>query len=379
LHGTAQAQGINNFVIESFSADYRIGRDDRGVSTLDVQETIVALFPETDQNHGILRAIPRQYEGRSLQLKIKNVTNEHGTPLKFDTYRQNNNEVLKIGDPDRFVHGRTTYVITYTMREVVRFEQDHDEFYWDINGDEWPQVIGNVTARIHVPAELAGSLQERQRCFAGSFGATRQNCSIVRSSNNGGVIITATSGRLQGYETLTVVLAFDDATFMPDKLAALRRKLKIAAIVSSLAVPPLVAGLIVWRKWHRHGRDPKGRGVIVPQYLPPKQLNPVLAELVLNEKLGNKAVTATIIDLAVKKYILISELDVKPKDYELALLKTPSNLAAEQLSVLKMFFGQTLQKGDTVKLSTLKSKLYKEVQKLGLSASSRVHALGYFT
>ena len=47
---------------------------------------------------------------------------------------------------DEFVRGVQTYVITYTQRDVVDYftTTTAEEFYWNINGTDWPQPFGVV-------------------------------------------------------------------------------------------------------------------------------------------------------------------------------------------------------------------------------------------
>ncbi len=46
----------NSFYFEDFAADYYLYRDDDGTSRMLVIEELTAVFPESDQNHGINRA-----------------------------------------------------------------------------------------------------------------------------------------------------------------------------------------------------------------------------------------------------------------------------------------------------------------------------------
>ncbi|WP_447587764.1 hypothetical protein [Microbacterium lacticum] len=59
----AAPAGVDDFTFDSFDADYTLTRADDGTSRLRAVETIVAVFPETDQNRGIRRAIPDTYQG----------------------------------------------------------------------------------------------------------------------------------------------------------------------------------------------------------------------------------------------------------------------------------------------------------------------------
>ena len=84
------------------------------------------------------------------------VTDGDGRPRPVET--DSEDDVLRITSrADDFVHGRQTYVFTYTLENVVRHFSDTaaDEFYWDVNGTEWQQQFGRVTARVTMPADIA--------------------------------------------------------------------------------------------------------------------------------------------------------------------------------------------------------------------------------
>lgn len=380
----AHAQNTQNFTIESFEADYYLSKTDKNVSTMKVVEKITAEFPDFDQNHGILRAIPKEYKNNNLSVSVESVVNPIGTAYRFSTYTENDNLVLRIGDPDSYVHGQTTYIITYQLRNVISFYDSHDELYWDVNGDQWPQAMGAVTARLHLPPAIASRLNSNQvSCFAGLFQRSNRTCEIVTSEADQETVVTATAKELDGYETLSMVVGFSKGTFEPDRMAALVAKLLIAAIIGGILLPPLLTLAIVYRKWHKVGRDPKGRGVIIPQYQAPKGLTPAVGDMVLGERLSNKAITATIIDLAVRGYIIIFENVEKKllkdkKDYTLKLSKAPRDLSKDQMDILRIFFGTNPLKHDEVKLSSLKSTAYTQVAALGKTVSRLATDAGYF-
>jgi len=154
---------VQDFTINDFSADYSINNADRQ-GEMHVVERINLTF--TDFNHGILRAIPNSYKGLPLKLHVQNISSTSGAPTQFTTYGQNGNTVLKIGDPNRTLTGKQSYTIDYTVQNVITFYNDHDELYWDINGDQWPQPFEHVTARFH----LAHGLSVNQSvCYTGTL------------------------------------------------------------------------------------------------------------------------------------------------------------------------------------------------------------------
>jgi len=64
------------------------------------------------------------------------------------------------------------------------------------------------------------------------------------------------------------------------------------------------AGFIYWLISERLKN---GRGTIISQYQPPENLRPAIAEIITKERLTNKGLTATIVDLAIRGFIKIEE------------------------------------------------------------------------
>ncbi|MER3393764.1 MAG: DUF2207 domain-containing protein, partial [Microcella pacifica] len=81
--GAVLPADVNDFTFDSFEAQYVLGRDDDGHSTLTTTETIVARFPEFDQNRGLRRAIPATYQGHTTSLEVVSVTDESGDPRPY--------------------------------------------------------------------------------------------------------------------------------------------------------------------------------------------------------------------------------------------------------------------------------------------------------
>lgn len=345
----AAAQSTQNFTIQSFSADYYLNRNQAGTSTLHTIETIQAEFPGIDQNHGILRAIPKSYQGHSVSLIIDSVTDENNRPLTYKTSTQNDNLVLKIGDAGAFVHGLRIYKITYDAKNVAALLAGHDEFYWDVNGDQWQQPFLDITARLHISANLAASLQDRRACYFGATGySNTSRCSIGGPTTEGtGQLITFEAKNGAPGETMTIVTAFGAGTFkLGPEIAQEKhaKQIKYAAIAAGTIAPALLASIFLYTQWSRFGRDPKGRGVIIPEYQPPQGLNSLTSDYIYLEKLDQKAISALVVELAVRKYITIYEVVQKKRlqkdttSYKLKLIREPSDLTAEERQVVNMFF-----------------------------------------
>ena len=379
----AHAQDTQNFSIQSFEADYYLDRTPEKVSTMRVTEHIVAEFPASDQNHGIVRAIPKTYKDHSVDLKISSVTDTSGHALNYSTETENNNLVLKIGDADTFVHGQQHYKISYHLQHVTANFDTHDELFWDINGDQWSQPFGSVTARLHISANIADALRPDNRCFVGKAGSTEQSCHVTTDAEGGGAVVTMASTRpLEPGETMSVVLGFAPGTFAKYTVPLSQIIWTTVGVIVLGFAPPLAASIFMFRKWQKYGRDAKSRGTIVVQYLPPKELSILGSSGVLKQSFATSAVSAQILDLAVRGYVKVYEQKEKSilKDktvYSLELIKAPTNVRTEEKAVIDMLFGDAAV-GKKVQLKDLSSKLYKKSAELGKTIDKQLASEGYF-
>ncbi len=366
----AQAS-TQDFVIHAFDADYYLSRDANRVSEMKVDERIVAEFPDFNQNHGILRAIPKSYQNHSLEVTVLAVTDAVGKKLHYESYTENDNLVLKIGDADTYVHGVQQYNIGYTLRGVVQPLGDHDELYWDINGDQWSQTFEQVTARVHMPNDLFQQLNGHRTCYSGFFGSVQSSCTITDDGHD--TVTTVTTHSLNASQTLTVVLAFAPGTFAGYQPSA-GQIMHWVLMGLAVAAPVVLAGVVVLIGWRRKGRDAPARHAIVPEYLPPAGVSVLASNAVLAEKFESKAVSATIVDLAVRHYIKIYE---DKKSYRLELVKEPKGLNVDDRAVLVMLFGER-PVGAIVDMEPLRQTLGSKSESLGQAVGKRVTKAGYF-
>lgn len=371
--GPIQAQGptlgAGDFTFASFSADYYLGRDSGRNATLRTVERLVANFPQSDQNHGIERMLPLTYGEANLELQVVSVTDGNGRPVTYSRNDENGMATLRIGDADHFVHGTRTYVITYTSRNVVRSFADTkaDEFYWNTNGTQWAQPFGSVTARIHLADGLAGQLTGNASCYAGASGSTDQ-CTITRDGDT----FIASAKNVDAYQNLTFAIGFDTSAFVDPPLA----KNGWLFTVAPWILLALLIGLALWVLWMRVfvWRSAPGRGIIVPEYGPPKGVYPALAAALIKRR--KVAFPAEIVSFAVNKIVRIREFpsDPKWKRYELELLTTDTGvLLPREVQLLKNVFGK-LTPGRKQRLDRTDRELGDRMSRSPLDARSDVRA-----
>ena len=138
--GAPASADTSDFEYSLFDADYTLGQAADGTSVVDVTETLVAEFPDFDQNRGIVRALPLYNQRVALNPTVLSVTDENGADVYYEEEPGDEFLVLNLGTDD-YVYGENTYVIHYTMQNVVGTfpDQGDDEFYWDVNGTGFGQ------------------------------------------------------------------------------------------------------------------------------------------------------------------------------------------------------------------------------------------------
>jgi len=361
LPGRALAS-VQDFTIDNFDATYKLTNADKQGS-LTVTEVIDVTF--SDYNHGILRAVPSKYKDQSLDLHVVSVSSNKATPSEFSTYKENGNTVIKIGDANRVVTGKQNYKIIYTVDNVIGFYDTHDELYWDINGDGWLQPATKVSARIELPSGL--TLQsDKLACYTGSFGSTERKCTI---SFNDQTITSQSTDTLYPGQTLTVIAGFNKGYFRSATLAEKIWGLFIALL--PMFIMPVIVGGYALNKWRKYGKDPKGRGTIVPEYGPPDDMLPIEVGAIIDFNPDHKDLSAEIISLAIRGHIRIIEENKKvllgkdKKEYSFEVyqkdeskLTEPDVLILQGLRSAAKSAEQLSAKSVTVSTNDLKKKFY---------------------
>jgi uncharacterized membrane protein YgcG len=392
--------GVQDFSFDSYSADYYLARDADGHSTLRTVETFVVKFPSFDQNRGIIRAIPNDYDGVPLHTNVASVTDQSGSPVHFDASDNGGLTELALGT-DEYVHGRKTYVITYSQQNVVRAFTDtgDDELYWDTNGTGFNQPFGRVTARVHIDPSIVPFLTGHNACYRGVQGS-KDICDITGPTDDaitvpGGQQFTAATTALAGGENLTVAVGFTAGTFVQvpaeekpvdpgasDQPGAVFPPFgntpwwssALAFLLLALSVLGSVTAIV--QRAFLGQRNAKGRGIIVPQYSPPKGLNLLeAAALVGRTAFG---LPAQLVSFAVRGNIRILDYPVTGAgaDYTLQLIRT-DGVDAQELRALTILFGEELQAGAVREVGVTNNSLAVRLKELGTTAGASVVARGF--
>ena len=350
-------------------------------ATVDVTEHITFQFIGGPW-HGIYRDIPVEYAGPSglnysLFLHVKSVTDEDGVKLKYETSRERQYLRLKIYI-DQADNSTRTVSIEYTVSDALRFFDDHDEFYWNVTGDEWPIPIEEAGAHIVLPDNAS---TVRANLFTGAYHSTAQNGTV--EINGTGVDVRTTSP-LGIHEGLTVAVAFDKGAVRPP--TAFSRLFFFLRSNWPLVIPVAAFFFMLWLWWTR-GRDPRLRP-IAAQYQPPENLTPGEVGTLIDNSVDMRDITASIVDLAVRGFLVIEE---QKKDHLLGLthtteyvfhLKKPSpewaSLKPHEQDLLAGIFS-TGTAGDTVALADLHNRFYQNIAGIKNHLFGSLVGKGYYT
>lgn len=370
------AADTSDFTFDSFDVEYTLGRADDGTSTLSVVETIVARFPEFDQNRGIIRAIPNDYSGVDLGTTVQSVADENGAPVPYETDYTGEFVELALGT-DEFVHGPTTYVISYTQVNVVRNFEDtgSDEFYWDVNGTGWGQPFGRVSAELTVDSSLVADLSGNQACYVGVQNSTTQ-CEIT-SPTPGSFL--ATVNDLGPGETLTVSIGFASGTFVAPEPTGPRPAQEVPllnhVLTGGIGVLSL-GGIVVAIVGRRRAGGAKGRGIIIPQYSEPDDITILQAAHLM--KRPATAIPAALVRLAVRKNlrILAYAVTIGGEPYSLQYLSS-AGANAEDEAILTTLFGADPEPGSIREFAQSDQTLMTSLTGLSTRAKDSLEASGF--
>ena len=338
--------------------------------------------------HGIFRdLVERETYGtdgryeRLYHVKVSRVTIDgQSAQTKQSTKGQYLN--VRIGDPDRTISGTHTYDIDYTVRGALMTFTEHDELFWDAIGVQWPVPIDNASISVEMPATIRGV-----GCFSGREGS-KLGCDTATKSDR---VATFAQAGLGPDEGVTIVVGVPKGTIQPPPQPILEKRWNVDdafarradTLAPAIAVAGLGAGAVFLLAW-RKGRDRRYRGSAVDQamgnvsgeeeavppfakdagpveFVPPDGIRPGQVGVLVDENANVLDVTATIVDLAVRGYLRITELPPEGifrqrHDYELERIDGPPPERRELLPYERKLLLALFKTGPQVKLSELKYK-----------------------
>ena len=312
--------------------------------TIDVQQDADFLITEKINvisegrqiRRGIFRDLPRfKLDERAkipYQYKILSVT-RNGRSEPFANTDKNNATQIRIGDADYFLQrGQHNYVITYEVKNEVRYFDEFDEVYWNAIGTYWKFPIEHANAVISFPQTISPL---EINCYTGRHGSAQSDCAMSREGQNFNIKALK---RLETREGMAVSIKFKKGIIDPPS----REDKTMLWWFKNGAIALLCLSLIglfgyYYKAWNRVGRDPQ-KDPVFARYGPPEGYSPAAVHQIYNKGLrGNKALISTLIHMSVNKHI---EMDSSKSETDIRYLGkgNSTSLAPEQQVLLQRLF-----------------------------------------
>ena len=265
----------------------------------------IKVFAAGDQiRKGIFRTIPvyrKDVHGHKKRVDITvNEVTKNGQQEPYVTLDEGENTKIRIGDKDIDLEsGVYEYAIRYETRGHIGFFEDFDELYWNVTGNDWSLPIIKASASVQLP--YGGSIKSTA-CYTGAFGSKETNCSVEYDAQ-GNPTFTCKQALDPG-EGFTIAAAFPMGLVKrPPPPTGTERMLGFLNDYKEIPFLAILFGFFFFT-WRRYGVDPR-KPVVVPTFEPPDGLSPAALAYLYTRQTGNKAFTAAMVSMAVKKVIHI--------------------------------------------------------------------------
>lgn len=367
------AEDVTDWYIQNFETSIVVNKD----SSLFITENITADCGTLPNKHGIFRVLPTETKTSTgvifkTPIELVSITDFNGKLYKYQTINDNWNHTItwKIGDANVTVTGVNYYRITYKVKNAVRFgNKDFDELYWNLLGNFWDIGTDNFSAKISFPPEV-NSLNTQVDYYTGELGSKDKSSAIYYWDSEKVLNFFSIANFLPG-EGVTVSVTFPKNIFTP-YVPGFWEKYGDDFWYLSFLIPLLVF-IFAFSKWRKYGKDPKMKTPIPPEFGIPENITPIQMGMVLSTaSWKNSFITATIIDLAVRKIIVIEQTEKKVlllKQKDIVLKKILENYNLDKVTptekvLLEKLFGAE----DSVKLSILEDNFYQDIPAIKKSA-----------
>jgi uncharacterized protein (TIGR04222 family) len=261
-----------------------------------VDEKVTFTFEGT--YHFVGRPIPTQNMDGMTDMEVRDangtVLPKGDTPGTWSTFMEGSNRIIQINFD--LTDASATWTIHYRAKAMIMFFDQGDELRWYVFDAQTPVPIGAVRATVKLP----GSVPADKMTQAVQSGYSVQ--ATVASPAPSTMVYEASD--IPPYTNFWIVTGFPkgvvDFTWTARRVAAF--------IVPKVGfILPIAVFLYMFLLWRRRGRDDPA--AVFAKYVsePPSDLRPGLVGALIDEKVDTKEVIATIVDLAKRGYLEMTD------------------------------------------------------------------------
>lgn len=280
-------------------------------SSMNVTEKITVNALGKDIVHGIYRDFPTQYRNKVVSFILDEVTLD-GETVNYTTESISRGVRIKIGSSNNVVStGLHTYEIKYTTERQIFFEDEYNEFYWNLIGSGWNFDIEACSAKVYFP-EGTIILKDEIKTYVGEYGNSAESDDVywyVDEENE--CVCFNMFYKIPSQNAFTVVVRVNRGTISePTFEQIFKWTIQDNAMYIVIFIGMILLGIWQFFSWKRAGKDPK-KNIIIPKYYPPEGLD--VADVKYIDTMGesNRILEATIISLATKGFLKFTKTSEK--------------------------------------------------------------------
>jgi hypothetical protein len=347
--------------------------------TLDVQENGDVLVDETcvytfvGNYHFMSRGISLEYVSEIDEIEVRDANgvllpessdNVTGT---FSTWTESGTLYIQVNFD--LTDTSTTFTFHYLARSAVSYGDADDALEWHVIDAETPVAIGTVKATVQLP----GSVPSTDLLHRVDVGYLVQ----AEAFSPGPSTMVFQASDVPAYTRFWTKTGFPkgvvkDVVTARDVLGFIVPKLGFAL--------PIVTFLVSLLIWIRRGRDQPAQ--VYAKYVdePPSDLSPGLVGALVDEKVDTKEVLATVVDLARRGYLEMTDNDAEGASGKVATTFTRLR-ALDDLQGFEKLVAESLFDGshpDQVTTSQLRNHFYTHVPSIVNQVYEDVTSAGLF-
>lgn len=296
---------FSNEKITNFDVDLKVNKN----GSIDVVERISYITDE-EGKRGIYRNIPYKYENASLikfenKIGIYNFKSTYldGTPTGLYTQNEDNVMYNRLGEENIFLKANQeyTYIISYTMYNIIRTSGDVKQIYINAIGNYWEIPIEKYRVKI---SGINGDVE----VYTGNIGETNKEYSLDKSD---GVYIITSNKNISLGEGMSFIINSTDFVYSNIDMWY-NRIMTYPVILMLLILIPISLFFSILR--FIYGIKHNKLKSIVVEYMPPN-ISPLIAKKLMNKN-KNKYSMIVLFQLIQKGIIKFREKNPKHNNEE---------------------------------------------------------------
>jgi len=361
-----------DFQIDNYDVFIQLNND----GSFDVTERIDVDFNK--KMRGIFRNITTQRDvGEHTQTaKILNINT--GNANRKVTNKRNEVEI-RLGKADKYLIGKQSYTISYTVQNAITPYNEHDEFYWSLMGNKWKEKIKSSNFRIELPNEI--NFSESDVAVFTNKNSSAQHAKIKINNR----IISGTSLHELGQgEGMTIAFKTPKGYYSAlDYSTILQKKTQSSSASSRTQIaknkyprdwgfplPALLIGSLLFF-FNRSGKNKTTDISDEKIYYPPEDLSPPEIGVFHDFQVNKRDLISLIPYWGEQDFINVASIQKDDGSIDMRFEKQ-KELPSETPAYEREFFDAIFKTGDSVYLHNLKNEMYQSFSSVGSSLKSEV-------